>query len=201
MRIVEFTADDIREASALAYPIWGVGHAGGGNGEEFGMLMCEYIVRYGWYGAPYAFKVVDDEGKMLACILAGNHTIDNGYNEWLEKYMPSFDGRQCAEAVALRAYFVTTASKVHEHMTDGKSLYLSFFLSSVPGCGKLLLAELMRVASDEGYESLFLWTDSSCDHDYYAHHGFEKIVEFKSEEWKSDNDDYMTYIYSKQITM
>lgn len=33
--------------------------------------MCEYIVRYGWYGVPYAFKMVDDEGHMVACILAG----------------------------------------------------------------------------------------------------------------------------------
>ena len=28
MRIEEFTENDIREAAALAYPVWGVGHAG-----------------------------------------------------------------------------------------------------------------------------------------------------------------------------
>ena len=50
MEIETFKESDIREAAQLAYPIWGVGHAASGQGKEFGLLMCEYIVRYGWYG-------------------------------------------------------------------------------------------------------------------------------------------------------
>lgn len=56
MTIEKFTEADISEAALLAYPVWGVGHAANGQGEAFGLLMCEYIVRYGWYGAPYAFN-------------------------------------------------------------------------------------------------------------------------------------------------
>lgn len=199
MRIEQFTENDIREAAELAYPVWGVGHADNGRGKDFGVLMCEYIVRYGWYGAPYAFKVVDDGGKMLACILAGDHTKDNGYNLWLDKLMPTFDECQTNEATALRAYFEGTAPKVYRYMTAGKDLYLSFFISALPGCGKRLLAEMMRVAAAEGYEALYLWTDSSCDHNYYAHHHFEKVAEFKSDEWKTDHSDYLTYIYKRII--
>lgn len=70
MEIETFKESYIRKAAQLAYPIWGVGHAASGQGEEFGLLMCEYIVRYGWYGAPYAFKITDS-GKMVGCILAG----------------------------------------------------------------------------------------------------------------------------------
>ena len=33
----------------------------------------------------------------------------------------------------------------------------------------------------------------------YAHHGFEKVAEFKSDEWKTDSDDYLTYIYRKSF--
>ena len=43
------------------------------------------------------------------------------------------------------------------------------------------------------------WTDSSCNHGYYAHHGFEMVAEFKSDEWKTDSDDYLTYIYRKSF--
>lgn len=160
MRIEQFTENDIREAAELAYPIWGVGHADNGRGKEFGVLMCEYIVRYGWYGAPFALKVVDEEGKMLACILAGDHTKDNSYNSWLDRLMPTFNERQTNEAVALRHYFGGTAPKVYKYMTAGKDLYLSFFLSAVPGCGKLLLAEMMRMAATKGYQTMYLWTDS-----------------------------------------
>jgi len=69
----------------------------------------------------------------------------------------------------------------------------------VQGCGKRLLAEVVASAKSEGYESLYLWTDSSCSHDYYAHHGFEMVAEFKSDEWKTDANDYLTYIYKKMI--
>lgn len=199
MRIEQFTENDIREAAELAYPVWGMGHADNGRGKDFGVLMCEYIVRYGWYGAPFAFKVVNEEGKMLACILAGDHTKDNGYNNWLDRLMPTFNERQTDEAVALRHYFDSTATKVYQYMTADKDLYLSFFISSVPGCGKLLLAEMMRMAASKGYQTMYLWTDSSCDHDYYAHHHFEKVAEFKCDEWKTDNNDYLTYIYKREI--
>ncbi len=199
MKIERFTEEDIREAAELAYPVWGEGHAAGGNGREFGLLMCEYIVRYGWYGAPYAFKMIDDEGKMVACILAGDHTKENGYNEWLDGLLSTFDEHQLAEALALRDYFIRTAPKVYKHMTAGKDLYLSFFISAVQGCGKELLAEVITLAKSEGYGAMYLWTDSSCNHDYYAHHRFEKVASFKSDEWKTDSDDYLTYIYRKSI--
>ena len=100
MIIERFTEEDIREAAHLSYPVWGEGHAANGQGEEFGLLMCEYIIRYGWYGAPFAFKITD-EGKMVGCILAGNINQDNGYNEWLDTMMPTFNEQQREEALAL----------------------------------------------------------------------------------------------------
>lgn len=108
--------------------------------------------------------------------------MENGYNNWLEAQMPTFNEQQRAEAFMLRDYFDRTAPKVYEHMTAGKDLYLSFFISAIPGCGKQLLAEMMRVAANNGYEAMYLWTDSSCNHDYYAHHGFAKVAAFKSNE-------------------
>ncbi len=38
-----------------------------------------------------------------------------------------------------------------------------------------------------------------CNHNYYAHHGFEKVTEFKSHKWKADSDDYLTYICRKHF--
>lgn len=199
MRIEKFTEKDIREAAMLAYPVWGKGHGEDGRGKDFGLLMCEYIVRYGWYGKPYAFKMVDSNGKMVACILAGKITKKNGYNEWLATLMPTFDEKQKEEALALRYYFDTTGPKVYQQMKAEDDLYLSFFLSSVPGCGKLLLAEVEKLAKAENYKNIYLWTDSSCNHGYYAHNNFEKVTEFKSDEWKTDANDYLTYIYRKCI--
>lgn len=83
------------------------------------------------------------------------------------------------------------------YIADGQDL--SFFLSAVQGCGKQLLAEVVAGAKRDGYENLYLWTDSSCNHSYYARHGFEKVAEFKSDEWKTNSNDYLTYIYRKSL--
>ena len=72
------------------------------------------LLLMGWYGAPFAFKITD-EGKMVGCILAGNIKQDNGYNEWLDAMMPTFNGQQNEEALALRDYFGKTSSKVYRH--------------------------------------------------------------------------------------
>lgn len=42
-------------------------------------------------------------------------------------------------------------------------------------------------------------TDSSCNHNYYAHHGFDRVAAFKSDEWKTYADEYLTYIFKKDI--
>ena len=178
--------------------MWGVNYIADGQGEEFGLLMCEYIIRYGWYGAPYAFKITD-KGKMTGCILAGNIKQDNGYNKWIDGLMPTFNDKEREAALALHDYFGKISPKVYHHMQADKDLYLSFFLSSVQGCGKQLLAEVVALAKRDGYEKLYLWTDSSCNHDYYAHHGFEKVAEFKSDEWKTNSNDYLTYIYRRSL--
>ena len=94
---------------------------------------------------------------------------------------------------------VNTGSKVHEYMIAEKDLYLSFFISTVQGCGKMLLAEVVSLARSVGYENMYLWTDSSCNHGYYAHHDFKKVAEFKSREWAADSEDYLTFIYRKII--
>ena len=141
MIIERFTEEDIREAAHLSYPVWGEGHAANGQGEEFGLLMCEYIIRYGWYGAPFAFKITD-EGKMVGCILAGDIEQDNGYNEWLDSVMPSFNEQQRAKALALRDYFGKTSPKVYRHMRADKNLYLSFFISAVQGSASVCLQRL-----------------------------------------------------------
>ncbi len=78
----------------------------------------------------------------------------------------------------MREYFDRIGPKVYSQMNPETDLYLSFFISSIHGCGKCLLAEVISLAQSEGYNNLYLWTDSSCNHGYYAHHGFEKTAEF-----------------------
>ncbi len=196
MEIQKFTELDIKEAAELAFPIWGEEHAK--NGKEFGLLMCEYIVRYGWLNKDYAFKIVEN-GEMIGCVLAGKITDKSTYNEWLDEHTPTMNQAQLDEALALRSYFVQTGPKVYSQMNADTDLYLSFFFSSKQGCGKILVNEIIQLAKADGYKNLYLWTDSSCNHEYYARNGYTLASKFKSNEWATDKNDYLTYIYKKSI--
>ncbi len=196
MNIELFTEADIAAAAKLAYPVWGEEH--GKLGYEFGLLMCEYIVRYGWLNEEFAFKVVDD-GEMVGCILAGRITDKSTYNEWLDNHIPTMNQAQLEEALALRSYFDRTGPKVYSQMDKDTDLYLSFFISSKPGCGKVLINEIIHLAKSKGYKNLYLWTDSSCNHEYYARNGYTLVSEFKSDEWAMNDDCYMTYIYKRSM--
>ncbi|MCM1302426.1 MAG: hypothetical protein NC226_12005 [Bacteroides cellulosilyticus] len=197
MELLKFTETDIKEAAEVAYPVWGVEHAENG-GKEFGLFMCEYIIRYGWYGEKYALKIVEN-GKMVGAILAGNINQKNGYNEWLDSMLPTLSASQQEEALALRAYFGHTSPKVCKHMNADEDLYLSFFISSVKGGGKILLAEMLKLAKSDGYKNIYLWTDSSCNHEYYRRNDFTLVSQFKNDDWDKENADYLTYIYKKVI--
>ncbi|MCM1079034.1 MAG: hypothetical protein NC344_04700 [Bacteroidales bacterium] len=197
MELLKFTESDIKEAAELAYPVWGIDHAKNG-GRDFGLLMCEYIIRYGWFGEKYAWKIVDD-GKLVGVILAGNIHQKNGYNEWLEANMPTLNESQQKEALTVKAYFGHTSPKVYKYMKADEDLYLSFFISSVKGCGKILLAGLMKQAKADGYKNIYLWTDSSCNHDYYSRNGFTLVSQFNNEDWDPEDVNYLTYIYKKII--
>lgn len=47
---------------------------------------------------------------------------------------------------------------------------------------------------------LYLWTDTSCTHEYYPQHGFTLVGQFLSEVYDSYAPGYTTYIYKKDIS-
>ena len=66
--------------------------------------------------------------------------------------------------------------------------------------------QLPAVTDDEqqrlrkrGIEWLYLWTDSSCNWQYYPKHGFEFVGEGKVPEFSTDKEEYTNQIYRKHI--
>ena len=52
---------------------------------------------------------------------------------------------------------------------------------------------------DRDLRHLYLWTDTSCTHEYYPQHGFTLVSQFLSEVYDSYAPGYTTYIYKKGI--
>ena len=72
---------------------------------------------------------------------------------------------------------------------------------------KLLTNERYLMRTDEellskmlpSIEWLYLWTDSSCNWQYYPKHGFEFVGEAKVPEFSTDEEEYTNQIYRKHI--
>ena len=56
--------------------------------------------------------------------------------------------------------------------------------------------ELLR---QRGVEWLYLWTDCTCNWQYYVNHGYEKIGEGVAPEFSTDKEDYTYYMFRKRI--
>jgi Acetyltransferase (GNAT) family. len=84
-------------------------------------------------------------------------------------------------------------------MSNGE-VKLSLFISNQKGCGKKLLQEMMDKFRHRDLRHLYLWTDTSCTHEYYPQHGFTLVSQFLSEVYDSYAPGYTTYIYKKGIS-
>ena len=85
-------------------------------------------------------------------------------------------------------------------MNDGE-VKLSLFISNQKGCGKQLLQAMMDEFQRRELKKLYLWTDTSCTHEYYPQHGFTLVGQFLSEVYDSYAPGYTTYIYKKEFRL
>ena len=49
------------------------------------------------------------------------------------------------------------------------------------------------------FKKMYLWTDTSCNHDYYPNHGFTLATKYRDSHYSTNENDYITYIYWKPI--
>ncbi len=180
MKIEKFTNDDFAKAASLAAGAWGEFYAD--ERQWFIDAVAEYILRYNYSNPSLALKAVGDDGMIHGVLFANFHDDKADVSQWrLADYMLEVDGKtvQC--------------------MSDG-DVKLSLFISNQKGCGKLLLQAMMEEFQCRSLRHLYLWTDTSCTHEYYPQHGFTLAGQFLSEVYDSYAPGYTTYIYKKDIS-
>lgn len=164
--------------------------------EECKPTIYQYLPRYYFYAdSPFNLQVTDG-GQLCAFLLAhGTEHVQNhaaafldalrsgGSTELLEAYQTYLDYNRTAEHAALRS----------------GEIILDLFVSIRPGCGRLLLSrfeELLRQHSRPGY---LLWTDDTCDFDYYQRHHFQEVRRFPNSPVFSEQT-LTTYLFRKEFS-
>lgn len=76
---------------------------------------------------------------------------------------------------------------------------ISQFNPEQKGYGTPVLNALIELLRQRGVEWLYLWTDCTCNWQYYVNHGYEKIGEGVAPEFSTDKEDYTYYMFRKRI--
>lgn len=195
MKIEKFGAADIADATLIADLLW--------EGEyenfepKFAKTMAEYIIRSAFLNEDMAFKITENNA-LKASILAARKADTGNYKDWLLQQYKSMNSKELQRAKDMHAYFANVTEIVHNYMQE-QDIYLGLFISNKAGCGKILMQELLNYCQERGLENMYLWTDTSCDFEYYNKNNFTLVHTIQNEHLQNDYAQYVTFIYKKAI--
>ncbi|MBS1369158.1 MAG: hypothetical protein HPZ91_04285 [Lentisphaeria bacterium] len=178
LEVHDFTADHLEGAGAIALQQWG------DEIPEMPEKMCRriyhYLVRY--YCVPDSpFSIgASADGKLCAFLLAAPaaHVGSEAADEWMAGQLESDD--EYAFYREYKAYIDGNRQKELRHAAADEAVLL-LFASVRRGAGRMLMAEFERRCRRHGVSSMLLWTDETCDFDYYYRNGFSETAKFPTE--------------------
>ena len=195
MAIKQFTLEGIDLVAKMAAGVWGKEQ--GAHSSEVARIFCQHLTRYSLYSADLAFQAEDEEG-LQAIAFAWLPGDTNDAASWLRSQLPNMTNEEQQTLLTNERYLTRTDAELQSKMLPN-SAKLSFFISQKPGYGTPVLNALIELLRQRGVEWLYLWTDCTCNWQYYVKHGYEKIGEGVAPEFSTDKEDYTYYMFRKRI--
>lgn len=195
MKIKKFELGNIDDVARMAADVWGKDQ--GADHEEGVWLFCQHLTRYSLYSTDLALLAEDEDG-VQAIAFAWLPDETNDADQWLQERLPLMTEEQRHTLLTNEAYLKRTDSELQAMMMP-HSAKLSFFISRKPGYGTPVLEALIDLLRQRGIEWLYLWTDSSCNWQYYPKHGYEEIGHGIVPEFSTDDLEYDYRLFRKQI--
>lgn len=160
-------------------------------------LDVEFIVRHNIFYNEFAFQLVQGE-ELQAVAFAARKDEENHALQWLEENSGTLSGRERESLQRVVEYLEHMDAKTCSFM-EKDDIRLSLFASSQRGCGGMILQQLEERLRDAGFKSLYLWTDSDCNHQWYPNHGFTLVEAEGNETFSTPDKKFMTYIFKKKL--
>lgn len=195
MEIESFKLADIDEAAKLTYDIWGDELKA--ESLKFRHFVYEAMVRYYCRNTDYSFKLVDDNARMQAFLLAAKAGEHNHSGEWFLRQVYKFSQRERQLAQGYLRYLHYNGDQMLKR-AKRDDLMLCLFLSKVSGGGKSLLQNVELKAKETGVRRMLLWADATCDYDYYLRRGFSQADTFTNNVLP-EMGNLPTIVYSKEL--
>ena len=160
-------------------------------------LDVEFIVRHNIFYNAFALQLVQGE-ELQAVAFAARKEEKNDALQWLEENNQNLSGRERESLQRVVEYLEQMDEKTCSCM-EQDAVRLTLFASSQRGCGSMILQQLEEKLKMAGFKSLYLWTDSDCNHQWYPKHGFTLVESEVNENFSTPEKKFMTYIFCKKL--
>lgn len=170
----DFSSRDLPGAGEIALRLWG-------SEADFipaSMLreLYEYLVRFYYVPDSPLSCAVTCNGELCAFMLAATEKHSSSLaDEWLLKRISSPEEKKVFE---IYKEYLTGNQKAEEKELRPHEAVLLLFASIRRGCGKLLMEELKRRCLKQDIRSILLWTDDTCNVQWYERNHFAEVSHF-----------------------
>lgn len=160
-------------------------------------LDVEFIVRHNIFYNEFALQLVQGE-ELQAVAFAARKEEKNNALQWLAENSQNLSVKEQESLQQVVDYLEHMDAKTCSFM-EKDDIRLSLFASSQRGCGSVILSQLEAVLGRAGFKSMYLWTDSDCNHQWYPNHGFSLVESECNETFSTPEKNFMTYIFRKKL--
>lgn len=179
----------------------------------FKRFNVEYIVRNNLFENDFRYELVESSDSAesseslessgssdvfcAAAFFARKNDVCKA-DEWYERESKNFPKELQKVSAMSRTYLELMDRKTFDLMNDD-DIKLSLYVSRKSGCGSILLNEVCAQMKKRGFKKLYLWTDVECNWEWYTKHGYELISKEIYQPFSSEDEDYWTFIFRKEL--
>ena len=191
MIIRNFKNSDIEEAEKITHLVWGDLYAN--ENSRLQKLIYDFTLEYYYLNETFSFAL--DENGLKGFVFAALKKDKNNSSEKFKTKINTLNEQDKITALNLLYYVESTGKEVKGVMNEN-DLMMGLFISTQKGGGKMLLSKLVENACESGIKNIYLWTDTTCDFDYYQKNNFTLVKEF---ECIVNNKKINTLIFKKPL--
>jgi hypothetical protein len=145
-----------------------------------------------------ALQACDDDGTMQAVAFARMKDDVNTSMQWIEDFLDDKDDVERKHVLETTSYLLRTEHELLNLMSEDSAKF-SFLISYKRGYAKALQERLTPMLIDRGARWTYHITDSTCNWQYFDHHGYERVYEELIERFSTPNQPYYCYMYRKRL--
>lgn len=194
MYVNKLENNDIITAKNLSHLVWGDFYKS--LDLKIQNLIYNFTVEYYDLNRQFSFGCFDSDNELKGYLLAfKKNNKEIGIHE-LNKIVETVSDREGRNILYEFFGFLKVCGEETKQLMNDDDIMLGLFVSTLKGGGKLLLGELVKECMKNNIKNLYLWSDTSCDYDYYQKNDFETV---KSWDTVLNSQKITVFIYKKSI--